>query len=138
MCGGAISWSNKLQSSPALSSTEAEYMACTRAAQEVIWLRQLLEQLGFKQTSPTNLLRDNQGAIALAKNPRNHPRTKYIELRYHFIRLAISDGHILLNYVPTSEMVVDGLTKTLTCDKHELFLGMLGLKSRPSGSVENG
>jgi hypothetical protein len=39
MCGAAVSWSSKLQSSPALSSVEAEYMACTRAAQEAIWIR---------------------------------------------------------------------------------------------------
>ena len=135
MCGAAVSWSSKLQSSPALSSTEAEYMACTRAAQEAIWLRQLLEQLGFKQTKPTSLLGDNQGAIALAKNPGNHPRTKHIALRYHFIHFAISNGHILLNYIPTSDMAADGLTKGLTGDKHLTFLHMLGLKSCPSGSV---
>ena len=137
MCGAAISWSSKLQTTPALSSTEAEYMACTRAAQEAIWLRQLLEQLKFKQTSPTCLLGDNQGAIALAKNPANHPRTKHIQLRYHFIRFAISDGHILLDYIPTSQMAADGLTKGLTGDKHHSFLRMLGLKPRPSGSDRN-
>jgi hypothetical protein len=134
MCGGAVSWSSRLQASPALSSTEAEYMACTRAAQEAIWLRQLLEQLGFKQT-PTQLLGDNQGSIALAKNPGNHPRTKHIQLRYHFIRFAITDGQILLDYVPTSEMAADGLTKSLTGEKHDVFVRMLGMKSRPSGSV---
>jgi hypothetical protein len=136
MCGAAVSWSSKLQTSPALSSTEAEYMACTRAAQEAIWLRQLLEQLGFQQTSPTDLLGDNQGAIALAKNPGDHPRTKHIELRYHFIRFAISDGHILLDYIPTSRMAADGLTKGLGGEKHFTFLHMLGLKPRPSGSVK--
>jgi hypothetical protein len=77
MCKAAI-WSSKLQSAPALSSTEAEYMAITRAAQEAIWLRQLLEQLGFKQDSPTKLQGDNQGAIALAKNPGDHPQSKHI------------------------------------------------------------
>ena len=109
ICGTAVSWSSKLQTSPALSSTEAEYMACTRAAQEAIWLCQLLEQLGFRQTSPTSLLGDNQGAIALAKNPGDHPRTKHIQLQYHFIRFAISNRHILLDYIPTLQMAADGL-----------------------------
>ena len=89
-------------------------------------------QADFANKSP------RQQSIALAKNPGNHPQMKHIELHYHFICLAISDGHILLNYVPTGDMVMDGLIKTLTCDKHELFLGMLGLKSQPNGSVENG
>ena len=131
-CGAAISWSSKLQLSPALSSTEAEYMACTRAAQEAIWLRQFLDQLGYRQKNPTQLLGDNQGAIALAKNPGNHPRTKHIQLRYHFIRFAIADGQILLDYVPTGDMAADGLTKGLTGEKHKRFLSLLGLKDRRS------
>ncbi len=45
---------------------------------------------------PTTLLGDNQGAIALAKNPGDHPRTKHIQLRYHFIRFALADGQINL------------------------------------------
>jgi len=135
-CGAAVSWSSKLQLSPALSSTEAEYMACTRAAQEAIWLRQLLEQLGYKQTTPTKLLGDNQGAIALAENPGDHPRTKHIQLRYHFIRFAITDGQVSLDYVPTQNMVADGLTKGLTGEKHKYFISMLGLKPRMSGSVK--
>jgi hypothetical protein len=135
MSGAAISWSSKLQTSPALSSTEAEYMACTRAAQEAIWLRQLLEELGFPQSAPTTILGDNQGAIALAKNPANHPRTKHIGLRFHFIRFAISDSKVELEYVSTNDMAADGLTKPLTGPKHEHFLRLIGMDIRLSGSV---
>ena len=84
-CVTAISWSSKLQLCPALLSTEAEYMACTCAAQEAIWLHQFLDQLGYHQKNLTQLLGDNQGAIALARNPGNHPCTKHIQLQYHFI-----------------------------------------------------
>lgn len=134
MCGAAVSWSSKLQASPALSSTEAEYMACTRAAQEAIWLRQLLDQLGFSQTRPTRLLGDNLSSHALAKNPSDHPRTKHIQLRYHFIRFAIDKGHVELEYIPTAQMAADGLTKGLSGDKHMAFVGMLGMGPRSSGS----
>ena len=136
MCKAAISWSSKLQTAPGLSSTEAEYMAMTRAAQEAIWLRQLLEQLGFKQDSPTKLQGDNQGAIALAKNPGDHPRSKHIQLRYHFIRFSISEGLIELDYVPTHLMTADGLTKSLVHTKHDTFIRLMEMKPRPSGSVE--
>lgn len=137
MCGAAISWSSKLQTSPALSSTEAEYMALTRTAQEAIWLRQLLEQLGFQQTKPTRLLGDNMSSIALSKNPADHPRTKHIQLCHHFIRFAISDGQIDLEYVPTAQQAADGLTKGLSGEKHMAFVRMLGMKPRPSGSVKS-
>jgi hypothetical protein len=53
MCRAAVSWSSKLQNSPALSSTEAEYITATCTSQEAIWLRQLLQQLGVAQTQPT-------------------------------------------------------------------------------------
>ena len=66
---------------PLLSSTEAKYMACTHATQKAIWLHQLLGQLRFKQIAPTDLLGDNQGAIALVKNPSDHPHTKHIALQ---------------------------------------------------------
>jgi hypothetical protein len=117
-----MSWSSKLQNSPALSLTEAEYIAATRTAQEAIWLRQLLQQLGIAQTQPTTVLGDNQGAIALANNPGDHPRTKHIQLRYHFVCFAVSDGQIQLDYVPTSQMAADGVTKALTRDKHTYFM----------------
>jgi hypothetical protein len=136
MCGAAVSWSSKLQNSSALSSTEVEYVAATRASQEAIWLRQLLQQLGVTQGQPTTVLGDNQGAIALANNPGDHPRTKHIQLRYHFIRFAISDGQIQLDYVPTLQMAADGLTKALTKGKHAYFMRLLGMDTRPSGSVE--
>ena len=75
-----------------------------------------------------HLLGDHQGAIALAKNPANQLHTKHIQLHYHFIHFAISDGHILLDYIPTSQMAADRLTKGLTSDKHHTFLRMLGLQ----------
>ena len=73
--GGAIvSWRSKKQSVIALSSTEAEYISLCAAAQETIWLRRLLKGIHFEQDTGTLLYEDNQGAIALCKNPHDHPR----------------------------------------------------------------
>lgn len=69
----------------ALSSTEAEYIALTQATKEAIWLRFLLEELGFKQEGTTRIHEDNQSAIAIAKNPIQHARTKHIDIQYHFV-----------------------------------------------------
>ena len=86
LAGGAISWSSKKQTSVALSSTEAEYIAGTHGAKEAIWLRQFLEQIHFPPSSPTILHIDNQSAIVIAKNPEFHDRTKHIDIRHHFLR----------------------------------------------------
>jgi hypothetical protein len=135
MAGAAVSWSSKLQSTPALSSTEAEYVAAARTTQEALWLQALLGELGFTQSSPTQLLCDNQGALALARNPVNHPRTRHIELRFHMIRKAVSRKLVALEYCPTEDMTADIFTKGLGSIKHYRFIRMLGMESRSSGSV---
>ena len=81
--GGAVSWTSKRQQSIALSSSEAEYMAQTQASKEAIWLSRLLSELdvGFRLPKPPVLIKaDNQGAIALTKDPRFHSRTKHIDI----------------------------------------------------------
>lgn len=130
LAGAAVSWSSKLQVSVALSSTEAEYMATARATQEALWLRMLLSELGQQEPSPIPMLlcADNQGAIALAKNPGDHPRTKHIAIRYHFTRDAVKHGAIQLQYCPTDEMTADIMTKALGKVKHNLFSSMMGVE----------
>ena len=109
--GATISWKSKRQSEGALSSTEAEYIAFSLAAQEAIWLRRLLESLGFKQHNATKLHEDNKGAIALTKNPKIHSCTKHIDKKYHFIREAAENKDIELVYCSTDKRVADILTK---------------------------
>ena len=81
--GGAISWKSSKQKSIAKSTCEAEYMAQSEAAQDAVWTRSLLSELGECLDGPTPILGDNQGAIALAKNPVDHKRTRHINVRNH-------------------------------------------------------
>ena len=91
---GAISWSSKRQATVALSSTEAEYMALTQATKKAIWLRSLLAELNYTQECSTTLFEDNQSAIALAKNPVHHTRSKHIDIQHHFVREKIESKEI--------------------------------------------
>ena len=102
--GGAITWSSRKQSSVALSTVEAEYMALSVATQEAVWLRQLQEELGVPEGCPTLIYEDNQGVISMAKNPVFHKRTKHIQICYHFVREAVEQGTITLEYCHTDEM----------------------------------
>ena len=82
-------------------------MAVTEAVKELKWLRQFLKELGYgEDDSATVLKSDNQGPIALAKNPVSHSRVKYIDLHHHFIRDATEDKIIWLEYILTTEMTV--------------------------------
>ena len=120
MAGGSISWTSKKQATVSLSTAEAEYIALSTATQEAIWLRRLLADLDAEQSGPTVIMGDNQGSIAIARNPVSHARTKHIDIRYHFIREAVQDGVIDLRFCPTSEMIADALTKPLPRNKFEL------------------
>lgn len=161
--GGPVSWCSKKQSTVALSSTEAEYIALTLAAKEATWLR-LLTELGLLQPDQQHALikvsehntsvqaiqddlviarggdemtkegkgpaapiviplkGDNQGSIALAHNPVFHSRTKHIDIQQHYIRDEVASKRIELSYVPTGQMIADGLTKALT---HVEFHGFI-------------
>ena len=128
LAGGAVSWSSKKQSSVALSSTEAEYIAGAHAAKEVVWLRRLLSELGLTSDNSTTLLMDNQSAMTIARNPEFHDRTKHIEVRYHFLRVKVENGELELEYVPTGEQVADILTKGLGREKHLKFSEGMGIR----------
>ena len=127
---GAVAWRSQLQPTVALSTMEAEYMALTEATKELIWIRKLLAELGYfnnTDSKSTELYSDSQSAIALSKNPVSHARAKHIDIRHHFIREAIQDKIIWVQYIPTSEMTADSLTKALGREKHEKCAARMGM-----------
>ena len=128
--GAAICWTSKKQSTVALSSTEAEYMALTQATKESLWLQALMMDIGARGhlEEVRNIYIDNQGAIALARNPEFHARTKHIDIQYHFVREHIESKRITLTHCPTSEMTADIFTKPLpqpAFTKDNLGLGLI-------------
>uniref|UniRef100_A0AAV1U342 Polyprotein n=1 Tax=Peronospora matthiolae TaxID=2874970 RepID=A0AAV1U342_9STRA len=120
--GSVISWNSERQPTVATSSTEAEYMSLYSATQEAIWLRGLLKDLNYCAKNATTIFQDNQGCIALAKNPVYHSRTKHIDVKFHFLRVKVSSAVIALEFKPTEEMVADGFNKALPRDKHSKFI----------------
>lgn len=156
----ALTWASRLQQHPALSSTNAEYVAAATSAQEALWLRQILYFMrsfakiecrpkennlgtngfqtyeGLIPTSvdaitvpmePTKILVDNNGAIALTRNPEFHKRSKHIDIKWHFIRSYVESGDLRTEYISTNEMTADILTKPLGPAKHRGHMQGLGL-----------
>ena len=76
----------------ALSTCEAEYVAMPTATCKAVWLRWLLGELTGVEAHPPALMVDNQPAIALAKNPVLHDRSKHIDVKFHFLRDCVDGG----------------------------------------------
>ncbi|KAI0501654.1 hypothetical protein KFK09_016599 [Dendrobium nobile] len=112
-----ISWTVKKQVTVAKSSTEAEYGSLSAAVSDVVWLRRLAQELNLSQQSPTTIHCNNTSAIAIAKNPVFHARTKHIEIDYHFIRQQISSGTIKLEHISSTDQVADILTKSFSISR---------------------
>lgn len=128
---GAVSWAAKSQPTVALSTVEAEYMSYCMAAREAVWWRQLLNQLYYNPTTSSSsttsrmvplpatvMYADNQGAIALSKNPEFHQRTKHISVIWHWIREKVTSKELVLEYLSTHKMAADFLTKSLPREAH--------------------
>ena len=125
--GAAVAWSTKRQEIVSLSTTEAEYVAFTHASKEAIYLRNFISEIFGKIDPPITVNSDNQSAIALAKDDRFHARTKHIDIRFHFIRYAIEEKKIRLQYCPTNDMTADIFTKALPSLKAKHFASSMGL-----------
>ena len=120
--GPLISWKCKKQKTVALSTCEAEYMSLAAATQEAKFLTQLLSSMCETREFETYVLHcDNQGAIALAKNPVQHQRTKHVDIKYHFVRFEVQNGTMKLLYTPTEENPADVFTKAITRVKFQKF-----------------
>ena len=111
------------------SSTEAEYIASTEAAKEVIWLRRLMHDLKQDISQPTTVFIDNRGAQLLARNPVNHNNTKHIDVRHHYIRECIANSSIVLCPMASADNIADICTKPLGKTKFSLLRSMLGVVS---------
>ena len=120
-----------MQAIVALSSCEAEYIALVECIKEILWLVQHFKILGSKLESPVVIGIDNQAAIALAKNPVLHEKTKHIDTRHHFIRQAVKEGLIRLQYINTGDNIADILTKFTNTATFQTHTGQLLSKTQP-------
>ncbi|KAJ9547812.1 hypothetical protein OSB04_020355 [Centaurea solstitialis] len=127
--GGAVSWKSYKQSTIADSTTESEYIAASDAAKEAVWMKKFITDLGVVRSicDPVKIYCDNEGAIAQAKEPRSHQRSKHIMRRYHLIREIIERGDVKICKVRSEDNPADPLTKPLSQSKHDAHISSIGL-----------
>jgi hypothetical protein len=96
--GCLVSWKSKMQQCVTLSSTEAEYVACSQCANEMEFVRHILESINERVDLPMVLHVDNTGAIDLVKNYSTTGRTKHIDIRFHYIRELVDQGLLQIEF----------------------------------------
>jgi hypothetical protein len=124
---GSISWQAKSQTVVALSTLEAEYIACSDATREALWLRQLRSDIdgSIDDAMPINC--DNQGALKLIATGVLKAKTKHIDIKFHHAKDEQEKGNVKFDYIASEDNVADLLTKALPVARHQALTERLGL-----------
>ena len=133
IAGGTVAWSSKKQTTVALSTPEAEYIAAAHITKQVLWYRTLLIELNFPPTTPPTIFLDNQLAISITHHPEFHACTKHIDIAIHFLCDHVKKGTLDLYYINTEYNLADIFTKALKRLSHINFTYKLGLISGQGG-----
>eukprot|EP00253_Pinus_taeda_P005554 PITA_05554 len=122
-----VSWFSKKQSSIALSTAEAEYVAARSCCTQLLWMMQTLQDFQINCTPPISILCNNTSEIIISNNLVMHSKTKHIPIKYHFLREQVLEQKVKLEYVPSKEQVADILTKPLSRETFEYLRRKLGV-----------
>ncbi|KAL0451457.1 UNVERIFIED_CONTAM: Retrovirus-related Pol polyprotein from transposon RE2 [Sesamum latifolium] len=112
--GNLVTWRSKKQEVVARSSVEAEYRGMTKAICELLWIRNLMQDLNIKQDNLMRLYCDNRAACNIAHNPIQHDRTKHVEIDRHFIKEKLEAKLIEVPHVRSQDQLADVLTKAVS------------------------
>ncbi|RVX00850.1 Retrovirus-related Pol polyprotein from transposon RE1 [Vitis vinifera] len=126
--GNLVTWKSKKQNVVTRSSTEAEFRGMTLGLCEALWLRLLLQDLGYLSRQPIRLFCDNKAACDISHNPIQHDRTKHVEVDRFFIKEKLDDKIVELPKIRSKDQLVDILTKVAVSSRvFSKFLDKLGM-----------
>ena len=130
MNGGAVVWKSSKQDTTADSTTEDGHIAASDSAKEAVWIKKFITELGVVPSivDPIPVYCDNNGAVAQAKEPRSHQKSKHVLRRYHLIREIISRKDVKIERVPTDQNIADPLTKELHQGKFDQHVNAIGIR----------
>ncbi|KAL0423359.1 UNVERIFIED_CONTAM: Retrovirus-related Pol polyprotein from transposon TNT 1-94 [Sesamum radiatum] len=128
---GVVAWKSSNQATTVDSTTEAEYIVASEAAKEAVWMKNYIQELGVAPSIAKHVVIfcSNNGAIARAKEPRSHHRSKHILRRYHLLREMVSRGDVRMDQVSSSKNKPNQLTKLMSQIAHTQHLDKMGLRS---------
>src|SRR6266540_5801944 len=125
--GNLVSWRSKKQAVISRSTAKAEYRAMAHGLSEMLWTRNLLEELKILKDSCINVWCDNKSAINIANNPVQHDRTKHVKIDRFFIKEKLDAGIIKIDHVSSGQQIADYLTKGLGTKECNLACVKMGM-----------
>ena len=108
-----VCWQSKSTKSVCLSTAEAEYIASTECTKDVLWVRNMLAEIGFPQSQPTVLYEDNQGCVAMVNNHVVTGRNRHFCVKMAWLRGQKRNGVVVFTFVASKNNVADIFTKIL-------------------------
>lgn len=116
-----VAWCSRKQPVVSRSSSEAEYRSLANCVSKLLWVKQLISEIGLSNIPPPVVWCDNTSTVSIAENPTHHARIKHVEIDHHFVREKVLDGTLQVNFVPSAEQVADVLTKPIAPKQFESF-----------------
>ncbi|XP_038688747.1 secreted RxLR effector protein 161-like [Tripterygium wilfordii] len=121
LSSGVICWASKKQPVVTLSTTEVEFLATASCSCQAVWLRRLLEELGYVQHEAIVIYCDSSSAIKLSRNSIMHGHSKHIDVRFYFLRDLSKDGMVKMVHCRSQEQVADIMNKPLKLDMLDIY-----------------
>lgn len=129
LCNGPIHWNSSKQATVATSSTEAELLSLSNATKELIWMNRLFIGIKFDLDRDVEIFNDNMQTIRLLtkEDPIIKTRLKHVDIYQHWLRERVQAKEVKVSWISTNEMTADGMTKSLSRQRHVRFISLLNL-----------
>lgn len=125
--GGLIDWKANKQKTVTTSSTEAELLAVSEAAKELIWWLRFFNSINFSLGHTPYIQCDNRQTIRALTQPTFSTKLRHGDIHRHWLRQETLKGHIEVDWVASTAILADGLTKALPPQRHKEYIRLLGL-----------
>ena len=111
--GCVVAWKTKCSSMVCLSTAEAEFVAATEAAKDVLWFRGILDELSLLPSDASAVFEDNQACVRMIQNQSVSARNRHFCIKMHWLREQVSNGRVVFHHVTSADNTADIFTKVL-------------------------
>nr|GEW29462.1 hypothetical protein [Tanacetum cinerariifolium] len=127
-----VSFALSMQNTVADSTCESEYIAACKASKEAIWMKNFIGDIGVLPTVQVliEIFCDNESAVALTKEPKDHEKSKHTKRTYHFVLSKVEEGHMIVKDIRLEDYIVYPFTKAFAKSRHDEHAKSIGLKDK--------